>query len=84
MTAIEMTKGRDIPPLFVCHYPLWSIRSGHVLETGAGDGVRTRDPELGKLVLYQLSYTRMSARLEVATMKARSFARHAGPAETGR
>ena len=25
---------------------------------GAGDGVRTRDPELGKLVLYQLSYTR--------------------------
>ena len=27
-------------------------------ENGAGDGVRTRDPELGKLVLYQLSYTR--------------------------
>ena len=26
---------------------------------GAGNGVRTRDPELGKLVLYQLSYTRM-------------------------
>ncbi len=25
---------------------------------GAGDGVRTRDSELGKLVLYQLSYTR--------------------------
>jgi hypothetical protein len=25
---------------------------------GAGKGVRTRDPELGKLVLYQLSYTR--------------------------
>ena len=25
---------------------------------GAGDGIRTRDPELGKLVLYQLSYTR--------------------------
>ena len=25
---------------------------------GAGNGVRTRDPELGKLVLYQLSYTR--------------------------
>ena len=28
------------------------------LKTGAGNGVRTRDPELGKLVLYQLSYTR--------------------------
>lgn len=25
----------------------------------AGDGARTRDPELGKLVLYQLSYSRM-------------------------
>ena len=25
---------------------------------GAGDGVRTRDLKLGKLVLYQLSYTR--------------------------
>ena len=28
------------------------------MKTGAGNGVRTRDPELGKLVLYQLSYTR--------------------------
>lgn len=26
--------------------------------TGAGNGVRTRDPKLGKLVLYQLSYAR--------------------------
>ena len=26
---------------------------------GAGDGVRTRDPKLGKLVLYQLSYARI-------------------------
>ncbi len=25
---------------------------------GAGDGARTRDPQLGKLMLYQLSYTR--------------------------
>ena len=25
---------------------------------GAGDGIRTRDPNLGKVVLYQLSYTR--------------------------
>ena len=35
-----------------------SSRSGP--KTGAGDGIRTRDPELGKLVLYQLSYTRNS------------------------
>ena len=26
--------------------------------TGAGDGIRTRDQELGKLLLYQLSYAR--------------------------
>ena len=32
--------------------------SAEAPENGAGDGVRTRDPELGKLVLYQLSYTR--------------------------
>jgi hypothetical protein len=29
---------------------------------GAGDGVRTRDTELGKLVLYQLSYARSKKR----------------------
>ena len=28
---------------------------------GAGDRIRTGDPELGKLVLYQLSYTRTEA-----------------------
>ena len=28
---------------------------------GAGNGVRTRDPKLGKLVLYQLSYARPQA-----------------------
>ena len=26
---------------------------------GAGEGVRTLDPKLGRLVLYQLSYTRL-------------------------
>ena len=29
-------------------------------ESGAGDGIRTRDPNLGKVVLYQLSYTRIA------------------------
>jgi hypothetical protein len=28
----------------------------------AGDGTRTRDPQLGRLMLYQLSYTRVSHR----------------------
>ena len=36
-------------------------------EPGAGDGVRTRDPELGKLVLYQLSYTRNKPNLALPT-----------------
>ena len=27
----------------------------------ADDGVRTRDPQLGKLMLYQLSYVRVRA-----------------------
>ena len=30
--------------------------------TGAGSGVRTRGPKLGKLVLCQLSYARISSR----------------------
>ena len=28
------------------------------IEIGASDGIRTRDQELGKLLLYQLSYAR--------------------------
>src|SRR5438093_58245 len=35
-----------------------SFRLGSVADDGAGDGARTRDTELGKLVLYQLSYAR--------------------------
>lgn len=30
------------------------------LKTGAGNETRTRDPDLGKVVLYQLSYSRMN------------------------
>ncbi len=29
--------------------------------SGAGDGTRTRDPHLGKVVLYQLSYSRVQS-----------------------
>ncbi len=31
---------------------------GTVKQNGAEDGTRTRDPDLGKVVLYQLSYFR--------------------------
>ena len=30
------------------------------MDTGAGDETRTRDSYLGKVVLYQLSYTRIA------------------------
>ena len=30
-----------------------------ILIIGADDGIRTRDPQLGKLMLYQLSYVRI-------------------------
>lgn len=43
--------------------------------TGAGDGVRTRDLKLGKLVLYQLSYTRMNHRSDLSSSE---FKRCAG------
>ena len=29
------------------------------MNAGAGNGIRTRDPNLGKVVLYQLSYSRI-------------------------
>ncbi|EUB74123.1 hypothetical protein PMI27_000299 [Pseudomonas sp. GM41(2012)] len=31
----------------------------HFLMLGAGNETRTRDPDLGKVVLYQLSYSRV-------------------------
>ena len=34
-------------------------RAGFLQEIGAGNEIRTRDPNLGKVVLYQLSYSRV-------------------------
>ena len=34
----------------------------YILKPRANNGVRTRDPQLGKLMLYQLSYIRVSVR----------------------
>jgi hypothetical protein len=49
-----MQKRRGLPRLFHIRPLLYPA----TFEPGAGDGVRTRDPKLGKLVLYQLSYSR--------------------------
>ena len=42
--------------------PIFTLDAGNI---GAGDEARTRDPQLGRLMLYQLSYSRKSQRLEV-------------------
>ena len=44
------------------------IRAGCTFD-GADDGVRTRDPDLGKVVLYQLSHVRVvgGTRFELVT-----------------
>jgi hypothetical protein len=34
-------------------------KDGEEWQTGAGNETRTRDPDLGKVVLYQLSYSRI-------------------------
>jgi hypothetical protein len=34
---------------------------GRFANIGAGDETRTRDPQLGRLMLYQLSYTRSTS-----------------------
>jgi hypothetical protein len=38
---------------------------GQTGESGAGNETRTRDPDLGKVVLYQLSYSRPGVRQAV-------------------
>ena len=37
--------------------------SGVFVKYGAGNETRTRDPDLGKVVLYQLSYSRLVMRI---------------------
>ena len=44
---------------------------------GAGDGVRTRDMQLGKLPLYQLSYARVRIAPEHSVRRERGQVRHA-------
>jgi hypothetical protein len=43
---------------------------GRLFKTGAGNETRTRDPDLGKVVLYQLSYSRntVSVRARILLM----------------
>ena len=38
---------------------------GSIFAFGAGNGTRTRDPQLGRLMLYQLSYSRLEKKIMV-------------------
>jgi hypothetical protein len=65
MSRVELTVKRNGVPLYVWLQGRLSDQRSHVctrLERWApeqaADGTRTRDPKLGKLVLYQLSYHR--------------------------
>jgi hypothetical protein len=40
--------------------------SGISSRNGAGDGIRTRDIDLGKVALYQLSYSRNRRRIQLS------------------
>src|SRR6476469_1335717 len=42
-------------------------RPNHLLKHGAGNETRTRDPDLGKVVLYQLSYSRAEPAILLST-----------------
>ena len=58
-------------------------RQAGVREPGAGNETRTRDPDLGKVVLYQLSYSRGSCVFLAMcpVLSTRNFAGSAGIAE---
>ena len=56
-----------------------TILSGGVEVYGADDGIRTRDPDLGKVVLYQLSHVRMGNTLQFSNPSLRKEAMEATP-----
>ena len=54
---IELTRPNGHYPLKVARLPI--PPAGQVFKVEAKNGTRTRDPDLGKVVLYQLSYFRI-------------------------
>ena len=51
------------------------LKDGFFVTSGAGNETRTRDPDLGKVVLYQLSYSRnkMGTSFEVVRILQKYF-----------
>jgi hypothetical protein len=58
---VEPTTGIEPVNLFLTKEVLYQLSyvGCKLLVIGAGDGVRTRDPQLGRLMLFPLSYSRM-------------------------
>ena len=50
--SVLVADGENARPDGICRFPALSLE--------AGNETRTRDPKLGKLVLYQLSYSRVA------------------------
>ncbi len=55
-----------------------------LLQFGAGNETRTRDPDLGKVVLYQLSYSRMDGARNCKCERGEVKAKHSGNRQKNR
>ncbi len=65
---LEISSGSGFAPVFG-------------VEPGAGDGIRTRDINLGKVALYQLSYSRAGKHCYCRAV-AGSLSKYQGPRQT--
>ncbi len=53
--------------------PIGSVANRLAPGDGAGNGIRTRDTKLGKLVLYQLSYARSTSKFNKFSEKSQEL-----------
>jgi hypothetical protein len=65
---LQLLANHDSIEFSGCYYAGYFHAAERRSKNGAGDGSRTRDPKLGKLVLYQLSYARFSISIIAAAI----------------
>ena len=58
--SVEPTTGIEPVNLFLTKEALYRLSYVGLIQKRAGDEIRTRDIQLGRLKLYQLSYSRLS------------------------
>ena len=71
---LEVETGFEPVGLQLCRLLLWAAQPLHRASQGftpirADDEIRTRDPHLGKVMLYQLSHIRMPSFEDLTTIK---------------